>query len=250
MTPQDTRSPFQQQRWIELYNEGDSEIPAFGVVEIVAPGSSRPESTGGYTPDGGRTMLHVQQPEASSGCSNCCLTVINGPCPIPVGKSGRIGTMDSPMLALVGSASYTTGTEVGPKAGSYALWEGYKGYLIVGDYDSGTGTMRVVKCCMDDLIGGCLYDDHPGRGTAFNIYLGAWNPATDSWVYDCTTTATAIDWRYGVPYPDAGATGLFKCRKSDTYGTIWEVVALDCEAPDESCCHTPTPAPTPTPTGA
>lgn len=235
MTPQDTRSPFQQQRWIELYNEGGSEIPAFGVVEITTPGSSRPESTGGYTPDGGRTMLHVQEPTASSGCSNCCLTVVNGPCPIPASKSGRVGTMDSPMLALVGSASYTTGMEVGPKSGSYALWSGYKGYLIVGDYDSGTGTMRVVKCCMEGLQRACLAEDHPGYGTKFNIYLGAWDPAQDKWVYDCSTTAAAIDWYYGVPYPNTGATGHFQCHKSDTYGVIWEVVGLDCESPGDCC---------------
>jgi hypothetical protein len=79
------------------------------------------------------------------------------------------------------------------------------------------------------LIGGCLDEDHPGRGIAFDIQLGTWDPANDKWTYG--GTAKAIDWRYDVPYPDAGATGLFEARASDTHGTIYECVALDCDTP-------------------
>ena len=82
------------------------------------------------------------------------------------------------------------------------------------------------------LIGGCLQVDHPGRKTPFNITLGVWSSAYDEWDYT-GATAKAIDERYGVPYPDAGATGLFTSHASDTYGTIWEVVALDCSSPGE-----------------
>lgn len=85
---------------------------------------------------------------------------------------------------------------------------------------------------MFELVGGCLDEDHPGRGTAFDMHLGTWNPSTDSWDY-AAGTVTAIDWRYGVPYPDAGATGLFTKRLSDTYGVIYETVALDCDTPGE-----------------
>jgi hypothetical protein len=256
MIPQDDRSPFAQQRCVDLTNAGSYEIPAFGFCTIVTPGSSRPESSG-YTPSGGRTILHVSRPTASSKCSSCCITIVNGPCPIPAGESRRVGTMDSPMLALAGAATYVTGDEVGVKADSFALWTGYKGYMIVGDYDASTGTMRVVKCSIDDLVGGCLYDDHPGRGIPFKIYLGTWNTSQDKWIYDTSVKVDAIDWRYGVPYPDAGATGLFKCRKSDTYGVIWEVVALDCTSPGTcnagtSMSSTPsnTPSSTPSATGA
>lgn len=84
------------------------------------------------------------------------------------------------------------------------------------------------------LTGGCLAEDHPGRGIGFNIYLGVWDPDYDNWSYDTSEEpAWAIDWRYGVPYPDAGATGLFEPRGSTYYGTIWECVALDCESPGE-----------------
>jgi len=86
--------------------------------------------------------------------------------------------------------------------------------------------------CPNKLTGGCLTENHPGRGTPFAITLGVWNKATNEWIYS-GGAATAIDWRYGVPYPDAGSTGLFEQRTSDDYGTIWEVVALDCSSPGD-----------------
>lgn len=81
------------------------------------------------------------------------------------------------------------------------------------------------------LIGGCLAEEHPGRGAVFDIELGTWSPADNKWVYG--STVIAIDWRYGVPYPDAGSQGLFTPRPSDTYGTIYECVSLDCETPGD-----------------
>jgi hypothetical protein len=91
---------------------------------------------------------------------------------------------------------------------------------------------RIITLGRGGTTGGCLAEAHPGRGTAFNIRLGVWTSATNKWTYAASgTTVKAIDWRYGVPYPDAGATGLFDSRRSDTYGTIWECVALDCTSP-------------------
>jgi hypothetical protein len=239
MTPQDTRSPFQQQRWLELYNAGTELIPAFGVCQIISPGSSRPESSG-YTPTGGRTVLHVGKPTSQLACLNAALTVVNGPCPIPVYETGRVGTMDSPMLALVGSSSYATGLEVGVKAGSFALWSGYTGYVIVGDYDAGTGTMRVVKVpTTDDLVEGCLAETHPGYGTVFEIYLQHWVPESNGHAPDDPAVAVkAIDWRAGMVYPAAGARGLFKPRLGycdGEYICIYEVVSMDCSVPTIDC---------------
>ena len=85
------------------------------------------------------------------------------------------------------------------------------------------------------LRGACLSENHPGRGTAFNVLLGTWDSAIDEWVYTSGPSAKAIDWRYGVPYPESGATGLFTPRKSDAHGTIWECVSLDCSSPGEAC---------------
>lgn len=237
--PQDTRAPFQQQRWIELYNAGSELIPAFGVCQIVSPGSSRPESAG-YTPTGGRTVLHVGKPTSQLACLNAALTVVNGPCPIPVYEARRVGTMDSPMLALVGSSSYPTGLEVGVKAGSFALWSGYSGFVIIGDYDAGTGTMRVIKVpAMTDLVEGCLAETHPGYGTVFGIYLQHWVPESNGHAPNAPVeTAYAIDWRKMPTYPGAGARGLFKPRLGycdEEYVCIYEVVSLDCEVPDIGC---------------
>jgi len=94
----------------------------------------------------------------------------------------------------------------------------------------------------DALVGGCLSEDHPGRGMKFGILLGEWDPVDTVWVYD-QGAVTAIDWRYGVPYPDAGSTGLFVKRRwiveaeseeeEDEERDIYEVVALDCSSPGE-----------------
>lgn len=99
---------------------------------------------------------------------------------------------------------------------------------------TGTGEKlcAVVFCvATSGLIGCCLAEDHPGRGVAFDIHVGTWSTADDKWIYDSENTEKAIDWRYGVPYPDSGATGLFERRASATYGTIWECVSLDCLSP-------------------
>ncbi len=79
------------------------------------------------------------------------------------------------------------------------------------------------------LRGGCLAEDHPGRGVAFDILLGTWSSSTDKWSY-AASSVKAIDWRNGVPYPGEFATGLFEARPSAAHGLIWEVVSLDCTA--------------------
>lgn len=105
-----------------------------------------------------------------------------------------------------------------------AVWDDCQKWLIV----------EMEGCC--GLRGACLDENHPGRGVAFDICMGTWDPTDASggkWVYDCEDVQKAIDWRYAVPYPDAGATGLFEARESDEYGIIWEVVALDCLSPGD-----------------
>jgi hypothetical protein len=86
------------------------------------------------------------------------------------------------------------------------------------------------------LRGACLSENHPGRGTPFTITLGVWDSADNEWKYT-GSGAVAIDWRYGVPYPEAGATGLFTPWPSDDHGTIWECVSLDCTSPGEPCAY-------------
>lgn len=95
--------------------------------------------------------------------------------------------------------------------------------------------VRISNCHITSLRGACLSVNHPGRGTAFDVILGTWDTSIDEWIYTSGPSAKAIDWRYGVPYPESGATGLFTPRASDTYGTIWECVSLDCASPGEAC---------------
>lgn len=100
--------------------------------------------------------------------------------------------------------------------------------------------MLVDPSAATGLVELCLAEDHPGRDTAFSAYYGVWDPTANGgvgdWDYDsCSISVTAIDFRYDVPYPDAGATGLFTPRPSDLYGTIYECVSLDCSSPGPCC---------------
>ncbi len=101
--------------------------------------------------------------------------------------------------------------------------------------DTGTSSTEFVELC--------LAENHPGQGIAFDAYLGTWDPSSQDWTYGDGTSVKAIDHRYGVPYPDAGATGIFTPRQSDDHGTIYECVSLDCDSagpcsPDSSVSAT------------
>lgn len=119
--------------------------------------------------------------------------------------------------------------EKGSDEGTY-VFQGAEGDSGIARWDQG---QKWIILCMEQhgLIGACLNEDHPGRGSIFEINLGTWSTSQHKWIYATGDPQKAIDWRYGVPYPDAGATGLFEVRSSDTYGIILETVALDCESP-------------------
>jgi hypothetical protein len=159
--------------------------------------------------------------------------------PAPNGGGFRRGQVAGicPALVNVGSTSHT------------------RAYLDAGDYvltSSDTGPVAIVQqpgstgeqlCVILFQAGGaqqirrcCLAENHPGCGEVFNLKLGTWNPATDDWDYEATASAKGIDYWYSVagPYPDAGATGNFIARPSDTYGTLWECVGnMSCD--DDAC---------------
>lgn len=176
--PQHDAAPYRQQRWIELENVGTTPIPPYAAVEIV--NSYRPEPIH-YTPDDGRTVLRVRL----STKDNPCPTIINGPCVIPIGEYARVGTIDDPMLAQVASYLYTPGTVVGVKRGSYLLTSGYCGYLILGDYDAASNTMRVKRwedCPSEMMVKAdeCIY---PGDSTKKASPM-KWNGTTKCWEAD------------------------------------------------------------------
>ncbi len=98
------------------------------------------------------------------------------------------------------------------------------------------------------FVGFELAEDHPGKGIPFDIRLGVWSPDTLQWTnsagcYD-QGLAKAIDWRFGVPYPEECATGLGMWMSAVDFLTaegtgtsevaderIVEVWTLDCESP-------------------
>lgn len=86
----------------------------------------------------------------------------------------------------------------------------------------------------------CLAEDHPGYGVVFTVKLMVWDADNNGHKPDPNDTDThyAIDWRYGMPYPDAGARGLFVKRRGTCNSVkvdMYEVVSLDCEPPEIDC---------------
>ena len=128
-------------------------------------------------------------------------------------KLGRIYVYD-PMGILGTALSCTTG---------WAKWcADSQRFEVIG---SAGGTSPIVECC--------LAEDHPGRGIVFSLYPGTWSSSQNKWGYGSLQAAYGIDWRHGVTYPDKGARGYFNPKPSDTYGTIYDCVSLDCTSPGE-----------------
>lgn len=126
----DIRTPARLVRWIEIYNAGASEIPAFGATEIT--GEEQPESGGTLTPAAGRTVLQVQRPR----CDSAKKVVFNGQTPLGVGKYGW-GTMDMPAWAL--SETTTNGNTVGTEEDSFILKLNQTGFVVLGgSYEGAT----------------------------------------------------------------------------------------------------------------
>ncbi len=76
----------------------------------------------------------------------------------------------------------------------------------------------------------CLQEDHPGRGIVFDVKLGTWNPESHSWCFE-GNPVKAIDWRFDVPYPDAGARGQGYFLPSTEHGCILIPIDMDCSSP-------------------
>lgn len=83
-----------------------------------------------------------------------------------------------------------------------------------------------------------LQSDHPGKDQCFNILVGEWDPATNGWTFDCSSTEfeKGVDFHNGAPLPEKYACGWFERKVSETTdsGYIYLVVSLDCTA-RESC---------------
>ena len=214
---QDGCAPMRQQRWIELENVGSVEVPPFGVCEVVD--SYRPEQGTNYTPGDGRTVLRVRMAERDQPC----VTVVNGPCTIPVGENRRVGTMDDPMLAQV-ETEYQPGTVVGVRAGSFKLQEGHCGYLIIGDYDAGTNTQRVRRWedCNNELMVKAYECIYPGDLDSIAIPM-RWNATQRCWEEDPYASHVKVcdcnKWLLALPGECFKVERMNSCESSgDDYG--------------------------------
>lgn len=209
---------FHVTKWVEAVAE--VAIPAFGVVRVKGATWENPA----------RTVLQIDQCSAD----NDFPIAINSHTPIAAGGYGWVALEGVVYVLYDNDSTPANGEAWGAQKDSFEIKEGNIGCIILGDVDTEKGIVLVnlnPACGQGGLIGGCLAENHKGRGVVFEIYLGSWSAADHKWNYDTETEVKAIDWRYDVPYPNAGATGLFTPRASDTYGVIMETVALDCDTP-------------------
>lgn len=173
MIPQGPFSPFHQQRWVEIYNDGAATIPGRGIAEIVE--SYRPDSGSVETPlASGRTVLKVRQPTVD----NATNFVINGPLSIAAGKTG-FGTMDYPAWALYDTTVPVNGEAWGPQSGSCVAKKGNSGLVVHGDAigSTGSGFMRVGRVPTTKNI--CYHVTSPSAVVTGGLTLeSAWGSPT------------------------------------------------------------------------
>ena len=169
MTPQDGRSPLQQQRWIEIRNVGSQDIPPYGVVEVVD--STEPDGTDS------RTVFSVRRPTESS-MSN---VLFNGFETVPALGYGR-ATGDFPAWALSGST--TAGTKVGTEADSFTLSASSTGFVVLGgNFEGATRCAQASSTNRGDLL--ALLDGAVNCGNNATV-TGAYSLDTGEDVTDVT----------------------------------------------------------------
>lgn len=159
MLPQDGRSPFEQQRWLDAENVDEVDIPPFGCVEVATS-----------IVIGDRTILQVKRP-TKDGLPN---VMLNGMATMPAGMPGFV-TRDYPAFAL---AAGSEGDMMGSQANAFDLKANLPGFIILGQGQDGQGQRRVMyyypaslmfrgklsaKMCSGDSLGNL---DHTVKSTA------------------------------------------------------------------------------------
>jgi hypothetical protein len=207
---------FHVTKWVEAVAEVS--IPPFAVTRI----------RGAVWENPGRTVLQVDKCDVD----NDFPVAVNSHQPMAAGKPGMVAIEGVVYVLYDDSSTPDNGQLWGPQASSFEIKEGNTGFVILGDVDTERGIVLVnISGTSDGEVGGCLAENHPGRGVVFDLHLGHWSSSLNKWLYDTGTVVPAIDWRHGVPYPSTGATGLFRARPSDEHGIIYETLALDCTSP-------------------
>lgn len=141
--PQDVRSPIQQSRWVLAKNNSGTEIPAFGVCEVLS--NSNDSSTG-------VDMLQVARPSAH-GLPEC---VVNSFVPISAGGYGWV-TYDFPAYAL---GSVYVGDMCGTQKDSFSLSKGKPGFMCIGSGPDGSVRVKDMwECVIRGTLGSELCPD-------------------------------------------------------------------------------------------
>lgn len=158
--------------------------------------------------------------------------------PAPNNRGFRRGQVAGICPALV-NVGNTAHTRAYLPSGAYVLKSSKSGPVAIVQQPGSTGEQLCVILFDGGIHGqirrGCLAENHPGCGVVFDLKLGTHNPATDDWDYEASASAKGIDHWYSAdgPYPNAGATGWFIAKPSDTYGTLWHGWDISCT--EDSC---------------
>jgi len=245
---------FATARWVAAKNDGTIEIPPYSVVRITGleygdynAGSSPIITTVARPTSDNQLPLGVTGPTRITGEATCGgLVAVDGMAIVKL-EAAPTGSIGTPNWGTQENSFYPLEHGVGLRT-MYVDQTNLYALVAIGvdlaNLQEIAAPEHVIALEEDGSICKSPYaglselmlaEDHPGKGIVFKCYQGIWCSEDHTWRYDCTDTCDdwvwAIDHRYDVPYPDIGARGLFTPRASDTYGTIWECVALDCSSP-------------------
>lgn len=129
---------FDRIRWLPVYNNGSTAIPAFGVCVVDSPNGSFREN---------QYMIPVRQYGGFGQAGNAVQLMVCGPQQISPATWG-VATFDSPAYVLYDPSfgAPLPGKEWGPSVGSYKLRTNRPGFTIIGGTvtNGGSGTERVM----------------------------------------------------------------------------------------------------------
>lgn len=219
MIPQDSRSPFRQQRHVILENYGSLEIPAFAACEIV--GSYRTEI--GDDNQSGRLVYRVTRPTASS-LPNYNVAFC-GPKSISVGSRGN-GTLDFPTHAIyLQTTTPFIGSQWGTVENSFSLGPDETGFVCHGDVANGIMWINIVG-------GGTTRDNYvawvgdepitarsgtpPSTVTAGQGVVTIYRMDTETLEMEPQGTKRIYSW-----VCDDSPTNVFVRTFEDSFGTFW-----------------------------
>lgn len=208
-------------RWLQFKNQGSSEVPAYGAMEVV----------GIQIEDTHRVVALCQAPDEDNLPAN--RVMFNLDCAVGAGKYG-VGTCDYPTWALTLTSSPSVGDKFGTENGAYTLKPGGTGFICLGTV---AGRMRVKadvpskgQCPPDGLIYSLRYEceDNP-----------SYTPPSPGEEYDCCDHTNPKGYLY--EYLDFYTWDDIKCEwvltVADEYNRIITCCDPECAENDPPCCE-------------